>query len=268
MTSTVKLNLPPPKHQHQNGLVERNWRSVIRMDRSWLNSSLLPSSFWFYAIKRAVEVSNYLPVTLRGQITTPFELAHHVKPNIRTLLPMFSIAYIDKPSDSNDVRETLHCQSLRVIVIGRCNTSNCVEFYHPPSKQILRSTVYKLDPTLAAGPIFNLRYDGGLFFNTYHNEADIHLQATHTLDSMVYIKINNTPEQYIAAKVIGIPTDGSNVYTLQHLRTNNIFNMPEHRLLTHNPQATPSNTLKDRDNTLPSWIKTNAPATILTDTME
>ena len=102
-----KIESAPPKHQHQNGLVERNWRSVIRMARSWLNSSLLPSSFWFYAIKRAVEVSNYLPVTLRGQITTPFELAHHVKPNIQIqiLLPIFSIAYIDKPSDSNNIRE-------------------------------------------------------------------------------------------------------------------------------------------------------------------
>ena len=99
----------PPKYQHQNGLVERNWRSIVRMAHSWLNSPLLPSSFWFYAIKRAVEVSNYLPVTLRGQVTTPFELAHYVKPYIRTLLPMFSIAYIDKPSDSNDVRENLDC---------------------------------------------------------------------------------------------------------------------------------------------------------------
>ena len=44
--------------------------------------------------------------------------------------------------------------------------------------------------------------------------------------------------------------------------------MPANRLLNHNPHATPSNILKDRDNTLPSWIKTNSPATILTDDME
>ena len=44
--------------------------------------------------------------------------------------------------------------------------------------------------------------------------------------------------------------------------------MPENRLLHHNPHATPSNILKDRDSTLPSWVKTNAPATILTDEME
>ena len=83
-----------------------------------------------------------------------------------------------------------------------------------PRQNILRSAVYKLDPTLAAGPIFNLRYDGGLFFNTYHNDADMHLQDTHTLDSIVYIKIKDTPEQYIAVKVLGIPTNGSDIYTL------------------------------------------------------
>ena len=49
--------------------------------------------------------------------------------------------------------------------------------------------MYKLDPTLAAGPIFNFQYDGRLFFNTYHNEADMCLQNTQTLDLIVYIEI-------------------------------------------------------------------------------
>ena len=104
-----KIESTPPKHQHQNGLVECNWRSVVQMARSCLNFALLPSFFWFYAIKRAVEGSNYLSVTPRGQVTTPFKLGHHVKKDIRTLLPMFSITYIGKPSNSNDVRENLHC---------------------------------------------------------------------------------------------------------------------------------------------------------------
>ena len=134
-------------------------------------------------------MSNYLPVTLLGQITIPFELAHRVKPDIRTLIPMFSIAYTDKVSDSTNVRENLDAQSLRGIVIGQSDKSNCVEFYHPPLKNISRSVVYKSDTTVAAGPIINIRYDGGLFFNTYHNEADKHLQDIHTLDSIVCIII-------------------------------------------------------------------------------
>ena len=87
--------------------------------------------------------------------------------------------------------------------------------------------MYKLDPTLAAGPIFNFQYDGRLFFNTYHNEADMCLQNTQTLDLIVYIEIQDTLDQYIAAKVIGISAHGSDIYTLQHLQANSIVNMPK-----------------------------------------
>ena len=115
----------------------------------------------------------------------------------------------------------------------------------------MRSDVYKLDSTLAMGPVFNLRYNWGLFFNTYHNEVNKHLQDIHTLDSIVYIKLRDNPDRYTAAKVIGIPLSGSDIYTLQHLSTNNFLNMSENRLLTYNPQVTPSDILKDRDNNLP-----------------
>ena len=161
------IEAAPPRHQHKNDLVKRNWHSIVRMARSWLNSSLLPSSYWFYAIQQAVHVSNYLPIKYNGLITTPFELVHHRQPDIRSLIPLFSIAYIDHPSTGTTATENLDNQSLRVILIGRSSTSTALEFYHPPTKQTYASSVYKLDPTLAAGPVFNLHYDGGLFFNTY-----------------------------------------------------------------------------------------------------
>ena len=129
------LESAPPKHQHQNVLVERNWQSLICMAPGWLNSALLQSSFWFHAVKRAVEISSYLLVKLRGQITTPFEFAHHVKPDISTLVPMFSIACIDKQKDSSSFRENINSQSLYVIIIERSNTSTRVKFYHPCPKK-------------------------------------------------------------------------------------------------------------------------------------
>ena len=43
--------------------------------------------------------------------------------------------------------------------------------------------------------------------------------------------------------------------------------MPHYRILPHNPHTTPSNIVKNRENTLPEWIKSNAPATIFTDDM-
>ncbi len=128
----TKIESAPPHMQHKNGLVERNWRSIVRMARSWLSSALLPSSFWFYTVKRAVETSNYLPVTLNGQVTTPFEIVYHQQPDIRALIPLFSVAYIDHPHTGTTSTPSMSSQTLRVILIGRSKHSTALEFYHPP----------------------------------------------------------------------------------------------------------------------------------------
>ena len=41
----------PPNKQNQNGLAESNWKSILYMARAWLSSSLLPSKFWWWAMK-------------------------------------------------------------------------------------------------------------------------------------------------------------------------------------------------------------------------
>ena len=58
----------PSGRQDKNGLCERNWRTIVRMGRSWLNSAQLPSNFWWFALRRATEVSNYLPVKANGKV--------------------------------------------------------------------------------------------------------------------------------------------------------------------------------------------------------
>ena len=129
-----KVESAPPKHQHQHGLVERNWRTMIYMSCSWLTSSLIPSDFWFHVVKRACEISNYFPTKSRGQTTSLYEIVHHVKPDIRILFPLFSISYINKQEDSNTTWASVHTQSLRVIASGKSSKTNFLEFYHPPSK--------------------------------------------------------------------------------------------------------------------------------------
>jgi hypothetical protein len=54
----VKIEAAPPHRQHQNGLVERHWQTTVSMAHNWLRSSLLPTKFWFLAVKRACEVTN------------------------------------------------------------------------------------------------------------------------------------------------------------------------------------------------------------------
>jgi len=52
----VHVNAAPPYRQDKNGLAERHWQTIVSMARNWLASAELPASFWFYAVRRAVEV--------------------------------------------------------------------------------------------------------------------------------------------------------------------------------------------------------------------
>ena len=142
-----------------------------------------------------------------------------------------------------------------------------VYLYHPPFKQFYSSALYWLDPTLAAGPIFNLPYNGGIFFNAYHNKADNYRSLSHSLDATVSVKPYATDHTCIPAKVIGVPASDSDIYTLQLHTTKQIISISYSRILAYNPEATPSDVLKDRDKSMPTWIKLNAPTTIFTDGM-
>ena len=73
LNEKIRVEGAPPKRQHQNGLVERNWRSIVTMARNWLRSSMLPAKYWWFALKRAVEISNIMPTKYGSNIATPHE---------------------------------------------------------------------------------------------------------------------------------------------------------------------------------------------------
>ena len=198
----------PAGKQRKNGLCESNWRSLLRMSRGWLTSNFLPTDFWWFAFKRATEVSNYVPLKINNIISTPHELAYKVKPDARNLFPMFAVAYVRRSRDAETDRETFHSQSLCAIAVGRCNKSAQLLFYHPPTKQTISSDDFSLDETLCSGPVFGLKYDGGLYVDKYYDEAETFSPPTHAPSSMVFIKHNHT---YIKCKVLTIPDRDSTV---------------------------------------------------------
>jgi hypothetical protein len=78
----VHVNAAPAHCQDKNGLAECHWQTMVSMAHNWLASTELPSSFWFYAVKCAVEKCNYFPTKLDdGSFCTPFELVHGKKPD-------------------------------------------------------------------------------------------------------------------------------------------------------------------------------------------
>jgi len=92
---SIHVNAAPAYRQDKNGLAERHWQTVVAMARNWLASAELLATFWYYAVKRATEVCNYFPTPLPcGTWTTPLELAHNIKPDLRVLFKPFSVAAV------------------------------------------------------------------------------------------------------------------------------------------------------------------------------
>ena len=49
----------PAGRQHQNGLVERNWQTIMNMARSVLHQRQIPRVYWYWAIRHACQINNY-----------------------------------------------------------------------------------------------------------------------------------------------------------------------------------------------------------------
>jgi hypothetical protein len=89
------VNAAPAYRQDKNGLAERHWQTMVSMSRNWLASAELPSTFWFYAVRHAAEICNYFPYQLEdGTYSTPFELVHKIKPDLRVLFKMFGLTAV------------------------------------------------------------------------------------------------------------------------------------------------------------------------------
>jgi dUTP pyrophosphatase len=150
----VKIEAAPPHRQHQNGLVERAWQTIVTMTRNWMASSQLPAKYWFFGVKRACEVLNLMPIKRHDKITTPFEVVYKKKANYRSLFPMFSTAYIKQVQEDGPGHKW-KSRSLKCICVGTCPDSDALLFYHPPSKQTLScADGYRFDSFSPSGPQF------------------------------------------------------------------------------------------------------------------
>jgi len=115
----VHVNAAPPHRQDKNGLAEQHWQTLVSMARNWLASAELPALFWYYAVRRASEVCIYFPLQLDDcTYTTPFELAHQAKPDLRVLFCPFCLAAVRREQDGDQVWSKFEAQSLPMITIG------------------------------------------------------------------------------------------------------------------------------------------------------
>jgi len=158
------VNAAPSYRQDKNGLAERHWQTLVSMSRNWLASAELPASFWFYAVRRAAEVCNYFPFKLEdNSITTPFELAHLSKPDLRTLFRPFCLAAIRRERIGDEVLSKFDSQSIPMITLGRCPNSDGLQFFNPENGSIVTSIDCIFQSNVTSGARFGYKYQSGMF---------------------------------------------------------------------------------------------------------
>jgi hypothetical protein len=218
------------------------------MARAWLSSNLLPPAYWRYAVKRATEVSNYMPLKIHKYLTTPFEAAYSKKPDPLLLFPMFSLAYVRKVKDGNIKRVKFRNASIKCILIGKCSKSNAYMFYDPISQQEITSIDFTFDSTLPTGPIFDLKYDRNISINRM-SDGFKHIAPLYAPETTVIL--TTSPER--EGIILHVPTSKEPVYTI-------LF--PDGSVEQHEEQhiiPTTARTINPTA-TFPDWIKHHAPA--------
>jgi len=257
----VHVNAAPSYRQDKNGLAERHWQTMVTMARNWLASAELPSSFWFYTVRRAAEVCNYFPIPLEdGSLSTPFELARKHKPDLRVLFKPFTLAAVRRERIGDDNIHKFDAQSLPMITLGRCHTSNGLLFYNPSNGTIVSSIDYTFQPHVTSGSKFGYKYQPGTFIYRLDETTNVY-SPTFSLDSDVLVHTHSPPHR---AKIISIPTySHPDVYTVQFQDGTLAEYSSSSGILEAAPILGPSNVTT----TLPNWIKEGAMTTIFLTNM-
>ena len=204
-----KVRASPSGRQDKNGLVERAWQTAVGMARSYITDMQMPRHFWYWAIRQAVFVMNYLPCTVSNILTSSHELVYGVKPDYRLLFRLFSTGYFKHSSDGSRRRDGItEATSMAGIAIGHCRKSEGLLFYCPHNRQFYSSVDYKLDEGRSTPTTFNLRYDGGIFVGLYdHSPSSLGVEPypEGTSVSMAISSPGTSDVVHMRGSVISVP---------------------------------------------------------------
>ncbi len=253
------VNAALASRQDRNGLAKRHWQTVTATARNWLASAELPGTFWFYAVKRAVEICNYFPLKLPDHsLITPLELAYGVKPDLRLLFKAFGLAAVHHERGGDTWLGKFDSQSIPIIAVGCCPNSNGLQFYNPVNGTFVSSIDYKFQNHVTSDAYFGLKYKPGSFIYCLNESTSI-FAPKYNIDSSVYVNTHPPPS---IATVIGIPSySAPDVYTVA-FKDGSISEYTEDMLsAVNNTSSTLSLSL------LPYWVVEGANATLFLSSM-
>ena len=179
----------PEGRENQNGLPGIKWRHIMTMVCNWLTINYLPWKFWYFSLKMAAQVSNYMHIILEnGQWATLHEKIYITKPYWINLVPMFSLGYIRIKWDGNKQWATDKNQSIMEICVGNDPRIDGLLFYIPTTHKIVVSADYRMDLTVPSGTVFGCSYDGGIGFNLYNSSKNATRPPSYEKGEQIYFK--------------------------------------------------------------------------------
>ena len=154
-------------------------------------------------------------------------------------------------------RHTLKC-----IAVGKCNDSDSILFYHPPSKQTLScANGYTFHTFSPANQHFNKKIDANFTFNTQSDIDTVHRPPVHDKNQTVYYK--NQGGVYIKCKVIEqLYDENTEPYTLQEIISSDIIQKEASEILQDDPSAQIEPSTTDTITNIP-WVVNNAKVTMI-----
>jgi hypothetical protein len=101
-------------------------------------------------------------------------LAHGVRPDQRTRLPIFSLCNFHHEKDINAQLSKNQAHTLDGIIVGHSPTSNAILVYNPWNQRYYEPDIYKIDPYQLPSLVYlTIVYDGGLFVSLHHGDVPI-----------------------------------------------------------------------------------------------
>jgi hypothetical protein len=173
----IHVNSAPAYCQDKNSIAKHHWQTIVAMARNWLASAELPGSFWFFAVKRAAEVCKCFPLQLPcGFWSTPLELAHQIKRDLRALFRLFSVAAVCCERNGDVPLGKFDSHSISMIAVGCFPHSTSLQYYNPANGTLVSSKDYKFQHNITSGSHFGLKYQPGVFIYRLDESTSILLQ--------------------------------------------------------------------------------------------
>ena len=142
LENSIVFSSAAPKHQHQNGLVERHWKIVYDMANSLILNARLSPKFFAYALKYAEKMHDVIPVRDltddAGRPTIPYIKAFGKKPYVQHFKTFGCPAVFKRFEISKDGKRIINKynqQGMRGIFVGIPDDSAGWLFYVPDAKR-------------------------------------------------------------------------------------------------------------------------------------